>query len=270
VSELLATGKRVDPGNFGATVNLVGFQLRKVGLVGPSGSQKNEIKPWLKEQWCLPPEADAEFVGALEDVLDVYHRPYDEKQSLVCLDEVNKQLIGEVAEPIPAEPGQPKRFDSEYVRHGTANRILIAEPLLGWRAVKGTERRTAVDFAAVVRWLVEEVHEKAEKVVLVRDNPNTHKLASLYEAFPPEQARRLAEKLEVHHTPKHGSSRNLAEIERSVLARQCVDRGIATREELEREVAAWEEPRDERGVAVRWQFTTADVRVKLRRLYPTI
>lgn len=206
----------------------------------------------------------------MEDVLDVYHRPYDEKRPLVCLDEASKQLIGEVIEPIPAEPGQPERYDYEYIRNGTANLFMISEPLRGWRAVKVTGRRTAVDFAEVVRWLVEEVHEEAEKVVLVMDNLNTHKLASLYGAFPPEQARRIAERLEVHHTPKHGSWLNVAEIELSVLARQCLDRRIETREELEREVAAWEEARNERGVEVRWQFTTADARIKLRRLYPTL
>jgi hypothetical protein len=142
--------------------------------------------------------------------------------------------------------------------------------LPGWRAVKVAERRTAVDFAEVVRWLVEEVHGEAEAVVLVMDNPNTHELASRYEAFPPEQARRIAEKLEVHHTPKHGSWLNMAEIELSVLARQCLDRRIETKEELEREVAAWEEQRNERGVEIRWHFTTADARIKLRRLYPVL
>jgi hypothetical protein len=204
----------------------------------------------------------------MEDVLDVYHRPYDENRPLVCLDEASKQLIGEVIEPIPAEPGRPERFDSEYSRNGTANLFMISMPLLGWRAVHVTGRRTAVDFAEVVRWLVEEVHEEAEKVILVMDNLNTHKLASLYEAFPPEQARRIAERLEIHHTPKHGSWLNMAEIELSVLARQCLDRRIETREELEREVAAWEAERNERGVEIRWRFTTADARIKLRRLYP--
>ena len=206
----------------------------------------------------------------MEDVLDVYHRPYDEKRPLVCLDEASKQLIGEVIEPIPTGPGQPERFDYEYTRHGTANLFMISEPLLGWRAVHVTERRTAVDFAEVIRWLVEEIHEDAEKVVLVMDNLNTHKLASLYEAFPPEQARRIAEKLEIHHTPKHGSWLNMAEIELSVLARQCRARRIETKEELEREVAAWEEERNERGVEIRWRFTTADARIKLRRLYPVL
>jgi hypothetical protein len=206
----------------------------------------------------------------MEDVLDVDHRPYDEKRPLVCLDEASKQLIGEVIEPIPAEPGQPERYDYESTRHGTANLFMVSEPLLGWRAVRVTERRTAVDFAEVVRWLVEEVHEEAEKVILVVDNLNTHKLASLSEAFPPEQARRIAERLEIHSTPKHGSWLNMAEIELSVLARQCLDQRIETREELEREVAAWEEERNERAVEVRWRFTTADARIKLRRLYPVL
>ena len=204
----------------------------------------------------------------MEDVLDVYHRPYDEKRPLVCLDEASKQLVGEVIQPIPAAPGRPERFDYEYVRNGTANLFMISEPLLGWRAVKVTERRTAVDFAEVVRWLVEEVHAESEKVVLVMDNLNTHKLASLYEALPPERARRIAERLEIHHTPKHGSWLNMAEIELSVLARQCLDRRIESPEELRREVEAWEEDRNERGVEVEWQFTTADARIKLHRLYP--
>jgi DDE superfamily endonuclease len=217
----------------------------------------------------IPPKADAEFVAAMEDVLEVYHRPYDESRPLVCLDETNKQLVGEVVEPIPAEPGQPERYDYEYTRNGTANLFMVTMPLVGWRAVHVTERRTAVDFAEVVRWLVEEVHEEAEKVVLVMDNLNTHKIASLYEAFPPEQARRIAERLEIHYTPKHGSWLNMAEIELSVLARQCLDRRIESAEELRREVEAWEDDRNERGVGVKWQFTTADARIKLHRLYPT-
>jgi hypothetical protein len=206
----------------------------------------------------------------MEDVLEVYHRPYDERRPLVALDEASKQLVGEVVQPLPPEPGQPERFDYEYVRNGTANLFMISEPLLGWRAVHVTERRTAKDFAEVVRWLVEEVHPDADKVVLVMDNLNTHKAASLYEAFPPEQARRIAERLEIHHTPKHGSWLNVAEIELSVLTRQCLDRRVATAAELEREVAAWEEDRNERAVEVRWRFTTADARIKLHRLYPSL
>ena len=228
------------------------------------------MKPWRKEQWCIPPEADAEFVCAMEDVLEVYHRPYDERRPLVALDEASKQLIGEVVQPIPAAPGQPERFDYEYVRNGTANLFMISEPLLGWRHVAVTERRTAKDFAEVLRWLVEEVHPDAEKVVLVMDNLNTHKLASLYQAFEPGRARRIAERLEIHHTPKHGSWLNVAEIELSVLARQCLGRRIAVAEELRREVGACEGERNERAVEVRWRFTTADARIKLHRLYPSL
>ena len=189
---------------------------------------------------------------------------------LVCLDESSKQLIGETILPIPAKPGQPERFDHEYVRNGVMNLFMVTMPLLGWRAVRVTDRRTMVDFAEVIRWLVEEVCEEAEKVVLVMDNLNTHKIASLYEAFPPEQARRIAEKLEIHHTPKHGSWLNMAEIELSVLARQCLDRRIETRADLERFVALWEDFRNERMDQIRWRFTTADARIKLRRLYPVL
>ena len=206
----------------------------------------------------------------MEDVLDVYHRPYDERRPVVCLDEASKQLVGEVREPVPAEPGQPERFDYEYTREGVANLFLMSEPLLGWRAVRVTERRTAKDFAAVVQWLVEEVYDQAEKVVLVLDNLNTHKVASLYEAFPPEQARRIAERLEIHHTPKHGSWLNMAEIELSVLAGQCLDQRIESVERLRQEVEAWELSRNERQIGVSWQFTTADARIKHRKLYPVV
>jgi hypothetical protein len=228
------------------------------------------LKPWLKEPWCLPPEADAEFVAAREDVLDVSHRPFDPERPLVGLDEASQPLIGEVAEPGPAEPGQPERIDSESTRNGTANLFRLSEPLIGGRHVEVTERRTARDFAAVVRWLVEEVPPGVEKVVLVMDNLNTPKIASLYEAFEPARARRIAERREIHPTPKHGRGLNLAEIERSVLTRQCLDRRIETRGELRHEVSQWERPRNERGVVIRWQFTTADARIKLRRLYPTV
>lgn len=220
--------------------------------------------------WCIPPEQDAEFVAQMEDVLDVYERPYDEKRPVICLDESSKQLIGESILPIPASPGQPERFDHEYVRNGVMNLFMMTMPLLGWRAVKVTDRRTMLDFAEVVRWLVEEVCEEAEVVVLVLDNLNTHKIASLYEAFPPEQARRIAAKLEIHHTPKHGSWLNMAEIELSVLARQCLDRRIETKEDLERHVSAWEAVRNEGGHQIKWQFTTTDARIKLKRLYPVI
>ncbi len=206
----------------------------------------------------------------MEDVLEVYHRPYDAQRPLVALDEASKQLVGEVVQPLPPQPGQPERFDYEYVRHGTANLFMVSEPLLGGRAVQVTERRTAKDYAEVLRWLAEDVHPDADVIVLVQDNLNTHTLASLYEAFPPEPARRLAERFEVHYTPKHGSWLNVAEIELSVLARQCLDRRLASAEELRQEVAAWQEERNERGVEVRWRFTTAEARIKLHRLYPSL
>jgi hypothetical protein len=206
----------------------------------------------------------------MEDVLEVYHRPYDEKRPLVCLDEASRQLIGEVAQPIPAGPGRPERFDYEYVRNGTANLFMAFEPLLGWRHVEVTERRTAVDFARVVRWLVEEVHGEAEAVVLVCDNLNTHTPASLYEAFPPEQARRILERVEWHYTPKHGSWLNMAEIELSVLGRQALGERIESQAQMADVTAAWEEVRNERGVQTQWRFTTADARIKLHKLYPSL
>jgi hypothetical protein len=206
----------------------------------------------------------------MEDVLEVYHRPYDPKRPQVCLDEVPVQLVGETCVPLPAEPGRLERFDYEYVRNGTANLFMVAEPLLGWRAVQATERRTAKDFAEVLRWLVEDIHADAEKVVLVVDNLNTHGPGCLYEAFTPARARRIAERLEWHYTPKHGSWLNVAEIELAALARQCLGRRIGSLEELRREVSAWEEERNEAQVGVNWQFTTDQARTKLHRLYPSI
>jgi hypothetical protein len=206
----------------------------------------------------------------MEDVLEVYHRPYDEKRPQVCLDEASKQLVGETVQPLPPGPGQPERFDYEYVRNGTANLFMLSEPLAGWRHVMVTDRRTAKDFAEVLRWLAEDVYPAAERIVLVMDNLNTHKLASLYEAFPPEQARRIAERFEVHHTPKHGSWLNVAEVELAALSQQCLGRRLGTKAELERQVGAWEEDRNRRYVEARWRFTTADARIKLHRLYPPI
>jgi hypothetical protein len=206
----------------------------------------------------------------MEDVLEVYHRPYDPKRPVVALDEASKQLVGEAVQPLPPGPGQPERFDYEYVRNGTANLFMTSEPLAGWRHVTVTDRRTAKDFAEVVRWLAEDVYPEADRIALVMDNLNTHKLASLYEALPADQARRIAERIEVHHTPKHGSWLNVAEIELSVLARQCLDRRIESVGELRRQLEPWEEERNDREIGVKWQFTTADARVKLRHLYPAI
>jgi hypothetical protein len=206
----------------------------------------------------------------MEDILDVYQRPFDARRPLVAIDEVPKQLVGETRAPLPAAPGQPARYDYEYVRNGTANLFMVFQPLTGWRHVEVTERRTAQDFAELLRWLVEDVHAQAEKVVLVVDNLNTHTPACLYEAFAPERARAIAAKLEWHYTPKHGSWLNVAEVELAALAKQCLGRRIASIAELRRQVAAWEEERNERFVEVKWRFTTADARIKLHRLYPPI
>jgi hypothetical protein len=206
----------------------------------------------------------------MEDLLDLYRRPYDPERPLVCLDEVPVQLVGEARAPLPAEPGQPARYDYEYVRHGTANLFMIFEPLLGWRSVPVTQRRTAADFAEVVRWPAEEIHPGAERLVLAVDNLNTHTPAALYQALPPEQARRIAARLEWHYTPRHGSWLNMAEIEFAALSKQCLGRRIGSREELERVIAAWVQDRNERMVEVRWRFTTADARIKLHQLYPSI
>jgi hypothetical protein len=206
----------------------------------------------------------------MEDVLAVYHRPYDPERPQVCLGEASKPLVGEAVRLIPAEPGQPERFGYEYVRHRPANLLLMSEPLAGRRHVMVTERRTAKDLAEVLRWPAEEVYPEAETVVLVMDHRNTHKLASLYEAFPPEQARRLADWFAVHHTPEHGSGLNVAGIELGVLTRQCLDRRIESAEELVAEVDRWQTERNDRAVGVNWRFTTADARIKLRRLYPAV
>jgi DDE superfamily endonuclease len=228
------------------------------------------LKPWLKDQWCIPPKANAEFVCKMEDVLDVYQRPYDPVRPQVCLDEASKQLIGETRTPVPAAPGRPAREDYEYVRNGTASLFMIFEPLAGKRHVKVTGRRTRKDFAQVVKELVDELYPSAEKIVLVMDNLNTHGLPSLYEAFEPAEAKRIADKLEIHYTPKHGSWLDMAEIELGILSRQCLDRRIEDIGKLTREVAAWERKRNESGAKVDWRFTTADARVKLKRLYPSI
>jgi hypothetical protein len=204
----------------------------------------------------------------MEDVLDLYQQPYDPAAPLVCMDETSKQLVGETRVPIPAALGRPQRVDYEYVRNGTANIFMFTEPLKGRRWVPVTDQRTKVDWALAVQELLDVHYPDAEKIRLVLDNLNTHGLGSLYEAFEPSVARRLAERLEIHYTPKHGSWLNIAEIELRVLSGQCLDRRIANRDELEREVKAWEDKRNETIVAVEWQFTTADARTKLKRLYP--
>ena len=206
----------------------------------------------------------------MEDVLEVYHRPYDPRRPQVCLDETNRQLVKETRAPIPTAPGRPVTVDYEYERNGTVNLFMMFEPLAGRRHVLVTERRTAKDYARAIRHLLDVVYPQAEKIVLVQDNLNTHKLASLYEAFPPQEARRLSERLEIHYTPKHGSWLDMAEIELGILQRQCLDRRLPDRDTVATEVAAWQHDRNLAECRVDWRFTTADARIKLRRLYPEI
>jgi hypothetical protein len=206
----------------------------------------------------------------MEDVLEVYQRPHDPKRPQVCLDEASRQLLDALRPSLPMEAGQPLREDSESQRNGTVNLFMLFEPRAGWRHVEVTDRRTALDFAQVVKQVLTVHYPEAEKVVLVMDNLNTHKLSNLYEAFPAEEARALCERLEIHHTPKHGSWLNMAEIELSVLARQCLDRRMPTKEIVTAEVAAWEEARNRAGSTVNWRFTTEDARIKLKQLYPCV
>lgn len=237
---------------------------------GETHAQKNELKPHLSEYWCIPRKQDAEFVACMEDVLEVYHRPFDASCPMVCLDETSKQLISETRPSLRPRPGRVRRVDPEYRRNGTASVFMLTVPLEGQRYVRVLERRKREDFAEVVRELCDELYPDAECIVLVMDQLNTHNIASLYQAFEPAEARRLAEKLEIHLTPKHGSWLNMAEIELSVLSRQCLKDYFETREQLAASVAPWERSRNDSGTGIDWRFTTADARIKLKRLYPRI
>jgi len=216
----------------------------------------------------IAPEASAAFVANMEDVLEVYQRPRDPDRPLVCLDETSKQLIKETRKPIAAKPGRPAREDYEYERNGVANLFMMFAPLEGWRHVKVTDRRAAVDYAHTLKDLSDTHFPHAHKIVLVQDNLNTHTTASLYDAFPAAEARRLVERFEWHYTPKHGSWLDMAESELAVLSTQCLDRRIPDKEALTEEVAAWEQRRNTHQTKANWQFTTADARLKLARLYP--
>jgi hypothetical protein len=220
--------------------------------------------------WCIPPKQSADFVCAREDVLAVYCRPYDPRRPVVCMDETFKQLIGETREPLPARPGSDERVDHVDVRNGVASLFLACEPLAGWRHVSVTDRRTRRDWAHVMRDLLDGRYRDAETVVLVMDQLNTHSAASFYEAFPPTEAKRLADRLEIHYTPKHGSWLNMAEIEFSALTRQCLSRRIAKSETLRQSVERWERDRNAATAKIVWQFTTEDARIKLRSLYPSL
>ena len=206
----------------------------------------------------------------MEDVLEVYHLPYDPKYPVVCMDESSKQLISEVSIPIPCKPGYPARIDDEYVRNGVVQIFMEVEPLAGKRHVAITERRTRKDWAQQIKQMLDKRYPKAIKVLLVMDNLNTHNVASLYETFEPCEARRLAERLEIHYTPKHGSWLNMAEIELSALKGQCLDRRIADMSTMQAEVAIWENNRNNMSRNIDWQFTTSDARIRLKRLYPNL
>ncbi|WP_225858275.1 IS630 family transposase [Rhodococcus wratislaviensis] len=230
--------------------------------------KKTKLRPHLKKCWTIPPKANAEFAARMEDVLSVYARPHNPSRPVVCMDEKPYQLLAHVRDPIPAGPGRDLKEDSEYVRHGTCSIFCWVEPLAGWRRVDAQPRRTKIDWARQVKELLCVDYPDAETVVLVMDNLNTHGIGSLYEAFEPAEAFALAQRLEIHHTPKHGSWLNVAEIELSVLTRQCLDRRIEDLETLGAELAAWQRQTNADQRQVQWHFTTDDARIKLRHLYP--
>jgi len=206
----------------------------------------------------------------MEDILDIYTRPYDSNYPVVCLDETSKQLVKETRIPLPVKPGHPQYYDYEYERNGVCNLFMLSEPLAGWRHVEVTERRTKKDYAHILKYLADERYPHALVITVVQDNLNTHVKSAVYEAFPPEEAKRLLDKLEFHYTPKHGSWLNIAEIELSVLSGQCLDQRIPDPESLKSAVAAWETERNIKATKVNWRFTTKDARIKLKRLYPSI
>ena len=232
--------------------------------------QKNRLKPHRRQCWVIPPKANSAFVAAMEDVLAVYTRPRDPDRRLVCLDETSKQLIAETRMPIPMKRGRPARVDYEYERNGTANLFMLFAPLEGWRHVEVTDRHTAIDYAHVLKDLADRHFPHVKTIVLVQDNLNIHSKASLYEAFPASEARRLVERFEWHYTPKHGSWLDLAESELGVLSTQCLDRRIPDQQTLIEEIAAWENHRNAHHTKADWQFTTKTARVKLKHLYPSI
>lgn len=218
--------------------------------------------------WCIPPQHNAEFVFHMENVLEAYQRPHDPKFPLICMDELSKQLTLETHTPLPPRPGRAECFDYEYVRNGTANIFAFTEPLTGWRHIAVTDRRTRIDWAHAIRDLVDVHRPGAQRITLVMDNLNTHSLGSLYEAFPPEEARRLINQIEVVHTPKHGSWLNMAEIELNVLTRQCLARRIPDKQTLSNETDAWQHQRNGKQSKINWQFSPDEARIKLKHLYP--
>jgi transposase len=230
----------------------------------------NELKPWLRQAWCIPPHQNADFVYRMEDVLEVYQRPADPKHPLVCFDESPTQLVSETRPHLPAKAGQPARYDYEYHREGSANLFMFFAPLHNWRHVKVTPHRTKADWAWCMHDLVHLHFPDAERCVVVQDQLNTHTPAALYEVFEPALARSILDRLEFHFTPKHGSWLNMAEIEFSVLSRQCLDGYIPSLTALAHETLAWQTRRNSQHATVDWRFTTADARIKLKKLYPVI
>ena len=221
--------------------------------------------------WCIPPEQDAAFVAAMEQVLTVYHRPYDPSFPVVNMDEQPIQLISHSREPLPMRPGDTAKIDYEYVREGMCNAFMFVQPLGGWREVHVSTTKRALDWAGYVKWLVDHPRfADAKRITLVCDNLNTHSFGSLYAAFPPDEAYRLMDRLELVFTPKHGSWLNMAEIELNVLIKQCLGRRIDAMAEMQVEVAAWQNRRTNRNATINWQFTNEDARIKLKRLYPTL
>jgi transposase len=228
---------------------------------------ENELKPWRKDMWCIP-QVDAEYVARMEDVLDLYAEAPNPKRPVVCFDESPTQLIGEVRQPIPAEPGQIERYDCEYKRNGTANLFIFLDAHRSWRKVKVTDSRTAVDFAACMRELADVDFPEAERIRVVMDNLSTHSAGALYQAFPACEARRVLQRLEFHFVPKHASWLNMVEIEIGVLRNQCLDQRIATHDRLVSETAAWQRQRNASGATIKWMFTTEKARAKMGRAYP--
>jgi transposase len=222
----------------------------------------------LKKQWCIP-LVNSAFAAAMEEVLELYETPYDPQRPKVNFDESSKQLIKEKRLPLPAQPGQLERFDYEYERNGVRNLFMLVEPQAGWRHVAVTEHHTKLDFAQQMKWLVDERYPEVEAIEVILDNLSTHKPASLYEAFEPAEARRILRKINFHYTPKHGSWLNMAEIEWSILQRQCLDRRIPDEETLKREIAAWEQRRNLQRATIDWRFSLDDARTTLKRLYPS-
>jgi len=258
------------------TLQLLADELVVLGLVQAvsletvrQALKKNDIQPWIVETWCIPPKADADYVWRMEDVIQTYLLPYNPAYPVVCFDEACKQLFGAVQPPLPLQPGRPAKRDYEYERKGVCHQLMMCEPLRGWGHVQVSERRTRRDYAQCLRELVEVHYPQATKIRLVQDNLNTHDGASLYEAFPPELARRLLDKIEWHYTPKHGSWLNRAETEIRIMNGQCLNRRLDCQARIAQEVAAWESQRNDRQARIHWSFTLAAARRKLRKLYPS-